>query len=185
VAECATTCGRSASVVREKNVKEELNSIEEVPVCKLTELALRVGGDPNEAVAIVKQFFDAAKAAKHDAYQKKRSKEWQEELAKAPRENWASAVKQITLQNRRDRAELYFAEFMKAQWPDRWEERLDQLKRDKFNFDDIDSWRRAFEEWCKQPQRKKGKQGRRVSEHDGRLRTPLGRLLPKKSRKRV
>ena len=45
------------------------------------------------------------------------------------------------------------------------------------------SFEAEFSNWRKQPKRKKGKQGRRISEHDGRLRTELLALLPKKPRK--
>jgi len=59
---------------------------------------------------------------------------------------------------------------------------LDGYKRDGFTPIEVHELELKFAEWKKQP---KGKQGRRLSEQDGRLRTELSGLVPRKPSKRV
>ena len=91
---------------------------------------------------------------------------------------WAKGIKEITGEQRRDRATSKFTEFVKHESPGN----LGAYKRDGFTPIEIHELQDEFVEWKKQPKRK---QGRRRSEHDGRLRTELVGLVPTKPRKRA
>jgi hypothetical protein len=56
-------------------------------------------------------------------------------------------------------------------------------KREGFTVEEVLELEYGFTNWKRQPKRKKSKQGRRISEHDGRLRTELVGLVPRKPRK--
>jgi len=98
--------------------------------------------------------------------------EWMERT----RVDWAKGTKEITGERRRERAASKFTEFVKHQVPGN----LSRYKRDGFTLAEINDFRGKFAEW-KKP--RKGKQGRRKSEGDGRLRTELVGLVPRKPRK--
>jgi hypothetical protein len=71
-----------------------------------------------------------------------------------------------------------FTEFMKHESPGS----LAGYRRDGFTPFELYSLQRKFAEWKKRP---KGKQGRRLSEQDGRLRTKLSGLVPRKPGKQA
>ena len=146
----------------------------------------RCASDPKGAITAAQRLLSEADAALDRAYQEQRTKEWKEELAKALRIEWVQAAKQITGQKRRDRARQSFLQFIKQKWPQRWKERLDLYKREGLTEDDdICYLQQDVVEWLHRSKRKKGRQGRRLSEHDGRLRTQLVGLIPTKPRKRA
>jgi hypothetical protein len=175
----------------EETVMEQSDSESGITPYELATLASRIdparcASDPKEAVSAAERLLGEADAALDRAYQERRTKEWKEELVKAPRIDWVQAAKQITGQKRRDRALQHFLQLIKHIWPRRWEEELKRFKREGLTEDDdICYLQQDFEKWRNQPKRKKGRQGRRISEHDGRLRTQLVGLVPRKPRKRV
>jgi hypothetical protein len=87
------------------------------------------------------------------------------------RKDWVRGLKEITGERRRERATRRFTEFMEHRAPGK---DLSHYKRDGFTLTEIRDLQHDFTNWKKQPKRKKGKQGRRISESDGRLR--IGRL---------
>lgn len=92
--------------------------------------------------------------------------------------NWAKGIKKITKQTRRDRAEHWFRRFMDGA-------DTSVYKRDGFTRLDVHELAPRFAEWMEKPKRRKSKQGRRISKHDGRLRTELVGLVPTKPPKRA
>jgi hypothetical protein len=167
---------------------EESDSTSSVTPYELATLASRINPercitDPKEAIAAAEQLLQEAEAAINRAYQEERTKEWKLEEAQMPRENWAPALKQITGESRRDRATRRFLEFLEHEVPGKAKRQLGFYKREGFTQEDIDSLQHHFKNWKKQPKRKKGKQGRRKSESDARLRTDLVGLIPRKPRK--
>jgi hypothetical protein len=176
----------------EETVIEQSDSTSGVTSYELATLASRICpercfGDPKEAIAAAERLLMDADAALDRAYQEKQNNEWCEYLDKAPRIHWLLAAKQITGQKRRDRAKQSFLQFIKQFWPKAWEAQLNRFKHDGLiqGYDDIDHLQREFVKWRQRSKRKKGKQGRRLSKHDGRLRTQLVGLVPRKPRKRV
>ena len=164
--------------------------MKEVTPYQLATLASRI--DPERCISDPKQAITAAQTLLKEAneeivrvFEEECSNSMAEDYARLPRENYVSAVKKITGQKRRDRAEECFLEFFKYSCPEKWEEYLNRYKRDGLNEDDIREFQIDFTDWLKQTRRKRGKQGRRVSRYDGRLRIPLGRLLPTKPRKPI
>jgi hypothetical protein len=96
------------------------------------------------------------------------------------REDWVRGIKQITGERRLDRATRKFTDFMEHEEPG---SDLSHYQIDGFTLLEIHEFERDFANLKKQPKRKKGKQGRRISERDGRLRTELVGLAPTKPRK--
>jgi hypothetical protein len=92
------------------------------------------------------------------------------------RVDWAKGTKEITGEKRRERGARKFTEFVKHQAPGN----LRDYKRDGFTLAEIQELQGKFAEWKKQP---KGKQGRRISESDGRLRIGRLRLVATKPQK--
>lgn len=90
-------------------------------------------------------------------------------------EDWAKSIKEITGEHRLDRATKRFTQFMAGK-------HLTAYKSDGFTSWEVHDFSLKFAEWKKQPKRKKGKQGRRLSGSDGRLRIGRTRLSPVKSR---
>jgi hypothetical protein len=175
----------------EETVIEQSDSTSGVTSYELATLASRICpercfSDPKEAIAAAERLLSEAEAALWRAYQEQRENEYYEYLDKAPRIDWLQAAKQITGQKRRDRARQSFLQFIKQFWPKAWEAQLNRFKRDGLiEWWDIDPLQREFVKWRQRSKRKKGKQGRRLSEHDRRLRTQLVGLVPRKPRKRV
>lgn len=169
---------------------EQSDSTSRVTAYELATLASRIypercASDPKEAIAGAERLLEEAEAAIDRAYQEERKKEWELEEAQMPRENWVRALKQITGQERRNRAVERFLEFMEHELPGKSKQQLNSYRRDGFTQYDIDMLQHHFMDWLKEPRRKKGRQGRRISEHDGRLRTELLGLVPRKPPKRA
>jgi hypothetical protein len=173
---------------KEKAIMEQNDSTNGVTLYELATLASRIYpegciSDPKEAIAAAERLLQEAEAAIDRAYQEERTKEYELELAQMPRIDWVSALKQITGQERRDRAVKRFLEWMEHERPGKSKQELETLKRDGINEDDIYMFQHHFMKWLKERKRKKGTQGRRISERDGRLRTDLVRLVARKPRK--
>jgi hypothetical protein len=167
---------------------EETDSTSRVTAYELATLASRINPErcirePKDAIAAAERLLQEAHAAIGRAYQEERRKEWELEEAQIPRENWARALKQITGENRRDRATRRFTEFLEHELPGKAKRQLSLYKRDGFTQEEMGYLQHHFRNWKKQPKRKKGKQGRRISPYDGRLRTDLLGLVPRKPRK--
>ena len=167
---------------------EEGDSTSRVIPYELATLASRINPErcasaPKEAIAAAEVLLQEAELAISDAYQEKCQKAWDQEIARAPRIKWTEGLKRITGQKRRDRAEKRFLEFIEHIWPVRWKQSVNHFMRDGFTEEeDIYHLKRYFTDWLNKPKRKKGKQGRRISKSDGRLRTELVRLVPRKPR---
>jgi len=158
---------------------------------QLATLASRIyhescASNPKEAIAAADRLLNEAiyACAHAEAEDRKNEEEtaaWDKEVSEA-RVDWLLGIKQITGERRRDRATKRFAAFMehKASGKD-----FRHYKRDGFTVEELFELQHEFTNWKKQPKRKKGKQGRRISEDDGRLRTDLVRLVPTKPRKRA
>jgi hypothetical protein len=138
--------------------------------------------DPNGALKAAGEFLRHAKYVLRDAVEEDRRNEQEVEEETKSYEakcvDWAKGIRKITGEQRRDRATSKFTEFMKHESPGN----LGGYKRDGFTPIEINELGIEFAEWKKQP---KGRQGRRLSEHDGRLRTELSGLVPRKPRKRA
>ena len=175
---------------------EQSDSTSGVTPYELATLATRINperciSDPKQAIAAAERLLQEAEVAIERAYQEGRRKEWELEEAQMPPVNWVRALKQITDQDRRDRAEERFLEFMEHELPGKSKQQLNRYRRDGFTQYDIDTLQHHFTNWQKEPKRKKGKQGRvKNPEKDGRTKpklTPLpGALsLAKQLRKRL
>jgi len=114
----------------------------------------------------------AIQGEKEDEAADEADSEWMD----TTRVDWAKGTKEITGEKRRERAARKFTEFVKHQAPGN----LSGYKRDGFTLAETYAFRDKFAEWKKQP---KGKQGRRISQKDGRLRTELVGLVPRKPQK--
>jgi hypothetical protein len=99
------------------------------------------------------------------------------------RKDWSRGIKEITSEARRDRAIKRFEQFLEYQYPGAAKERLSTFKRDGFTEDEICALWDLFYKWKEQPKRKKGKQGRRKSKYDRRVRIDGLTLLPRKPRR--
>jgi hypothetical protein len=167
---------------------EESDSTSRMTPYELATLASRIDPercvrDPKEAIAAAERLLEKAEAAIDRVYQEERSKEWELEEAQMPRMEWIRALKEITGQKRKDRAVHHFRAYMEREEP-QYKQALNQYKRDGFPVAELLAYQELFRTWLKEPKHKKGKQGRRRSEHDGRLRTQLVGLVPTKPRKR-
>jgi hypothetical protein len=145
-------------------------------------------GNPEKAIAVAQSLLFHAQNAleRKEAEDRKNEEEWeawQKEQGET-RVDWAYGVKKITNERRRDRAIKKFTQFMKHE-PLEGARNLDHYRHDGFTLDDAFYFADRFDDWKKQPKRKKGKQGRKISDYDGRLRTELVGLVPKKPRKRA
>jgi hypothetical protein len=140
----------------------------------------RCAKDPSGAVDHALVVLSAAKTALWR--EKEQEKEWEaeEKAFCGARKDWLRGIKQITGERRRDRATTRFTEFMEHKAPGN---DLSHYQRDGFTLIEIHEFEDDFIGWKNQPKRKKGKQGHRKSESDGRLRTELVGLVPTKPRK--
>jgi hypothetical protein len=154
-----------ANEKKEKTVMEQNDSTSGLTPYELATLASRIypercASDPKEAIAAAERLLQEAEAAIDRGYQEERRKEWELEEAQMPRINWVRALKQITGQERRDRAAERFREFMEHGLPGKSKQQLSAYKRDGFTEEEIYFLQRHFTDWQKEPKRKKGKQGR-------------------------
>ena len=116
---------------------EQSDSTSGVTPYELATLASRIhsercASDPKEAIAAAERLLQEAEVASDRAYQEERRKEWELEEAQMPPINWVRALKQITGQDRRDRAEERFIEFMEHELPGKAKQQLNRYRRDGF-----------------------------------------------------
>lgn len=161
--------------------------MEKVTPYQLATLASRIDpercrNDPKGAIVAAEQLLQEAKVPGERAHEEERRKDSEREEAEIPRVNWIRALKEITGQKRRDRAVKRFQAFMDQEEP-KYREHLNLYKRDGFPADEMFAYQHLFLGWLKEPKRKKGKQGRRISESDGRLRIGSMRLVATKRQK--
>jgi len=130
--------------------------------------------------------FELWCAVQEDKRNQKRNQEYFEER-ESTRVDWAKGTREITGEKRRERAVRKFTEFLKdqaltlrAQNVPGWPGSLSDYKRNGFTLAEVDAFEIEFSDW-KKP--RKGKQGRRISQSDGRLRTDLVEFVPRKPRK--
>jgi len=169
---------------------EQSDSIGRVTRYQLATLAARIWPrvcveSPARAIAVAERLLEQAEVSIERAYQEQRNEEWKQEEAQMPRKRWVAGLKEITGQKRRDRAEKRFAQFMEHQLPGKSKQQLNSFKREGFSQYEIAFLQHHFRNWVKEPKRKKGKQGRRISDADRRLRIGSFRLSSKKTAKRV
>ena len=140
--------------------------------------------NPKGAIAAAEKLFNEAKyaSARAEAEDRKNEEEqaaWDKEVSEG-RVDWVPGIKNITGDRRRDRATKRFAEFMEHEASGK---NFRDYKRDGFTVQELFELNHKFTQWKKQPKCKKGKQGRRISDHDGRVRVGSMRLVPIKPRK--
>ena len=173
---------------------EQSGSISRMTPYELATLASRIdpercATDPEGAIAAAQMLLIRAENActREEAERRKNEEELdaQYKFEAETRVGWARGIKEITKERRRDRAIKRFTEFMEHEAPASAKSNVSHYKRDGFTLEEVFNLEDDFTNWKKQPKRKKGKQGRRIAEHDGRLRTELVGLVPKKPSKRV
>jgi hypothetical protein len=171
---------------------KQSDSTERVTPYELATLASRIdpercASDPQGAIAAAQALLILAEnaCAREEADRKKNEEEVEAlyKLETETRVDWARGIKEITRERRRDRATKRFADFMEHESPASAKGNLSHYQREGFTLEEVFELKHHFTNWKKQPKRKKGKQGRRISEHDGRLRVGSFRLAPIKSRK--
>jgi hypothetical protein len=163
---------------------EEKASTTGVTPYELATLATRIcpelcATDPQRALH---HAVDLLNKAEYELWQAKEAEKYSEEAEKTLdeiREDWVRGLKQITGERRRERATKRFAKFIAHTRPGK----LNHYKRNGFTLNEIHDLVQDFTNWKRQPKRKKGKQGHRTSDSDGRLRTQLVGLVPTKPRK--
>ena len=161
--------------------------MEKVTAYELATLASRIDPercmkDPSGALKVAVDLLRSAKyvlwCAEEEDRRNEQEGQEEEKYYESKCVDWAKGIKEITGEQRRDRATSKFTEFVKYESPGD----LGGYKRDGFTPIEIHLLQGEFVEWKKKPKRK---QGRRRSEHDGRLRTELVGLVPTKPRKRA
>jgi hypothetical protein len=167
---------------------EQSSSTSKTKPLELATLAARICPricvkSPAKAIAAAERLLQEAEAASERAHQEEGRKDFERYEAELPLVDWLTALKEITGQKRRDRAVERFLAFVEHDEPGKSKGRLDSFKREGITPIDMFGYHEAFKNWLKGPKRKKGKQGRRKSDHDGRLRTELVGLVPTKPRK--
>ena len=168
-----------------KKRKPEQSDLTRVTPYELATLASRIDpeGCARDSQRALEHAWAVLKRAEYTLWRaKEEEKEWEayEKAHDEIRDDWARGIKQITGERRRDRATRRFTKFMEHKAPGN---DLSHYKRDGFTLNEIHELELDFTNWKKQPKRKKGKQGHRISESDGRLRTELVGLVPTKPRK--
>src|SRR5438874_4515853 len=157
---------------KEKTKMEQSDSVNRVTPYDLATLASRIypdlcGSDPEKAIAFAQTLLIHAKNAivrreREEKLDEEEREEYKEILES--RVAWGRGIKDITRESRRDRAEKRFCKFMKQREPGN---DLAHYERDGFTLNDLMHFEHEFANWKKQMKRKKRKQGRRRSEHDG------------------
>jgi hypothetical protein len=137
----------------------------------------RCARDPKRALDDAVDLLQRAESALWRAKEEEDTGEAYLKWLDETREDWVRGLKQITGEGRRDRATRQFTEFVEHKAPGK---DLSHYKRDGFTLTEIQDLQQDFTNWKKQPKRKKGKQGRRISESDGRLRIGSLRLAATK-----
>lgn len=134
-----------------------------------------------KAIKVVERLLSAARTSVRDWEQNEREWEDYNRHAAESRIDWASGVRSITREKRLERASKRFIKFLREQNPDGVE--LITCKREGFTIQDADWLGHLYETWKEKPKSTKGKQGRRISERDGRLRIGTMKLAPQKTSK--
>jgi hypothetical protein len=124
--------------------------------------------NPTEAIEVVQRLLSAARMALWQQAQNERELEELNRHDAETRMNWASGVRSVTSEQRLERASKRFIKFLKEEKPDGVE--LVACKREGFTIENAQWLRHLYEMWKEKPKSKKGKQGRRISDRDGRLR---------------
>jgi hypothetical protein len=137
--------------------------------------------NPTKAIDVVERLLSAARMALWNQEQNERELEEVNRHAAEARMDWASGVRCITREQRLERASKRFIKFLREQNPDGVE--LITCKREGFTIEDAQWLEHLYEMWKEKPKSKKGKQGRRISERDGRLRIGAIKLAPQKTSK--
>lgn len=157
---------------------EKIDSFYKVTPSDLATLASRIDpecckSDPEGAVAAAQTLLiHAENACAREEADRRNNEEWVEADYKSQREtivDWARGIKKITKEHRRDRAIKRFAQFMKQEGGTNAKGDLSHYKRDGFTLEEMFEFQHDFANWLKQPKRKKGKQGRRISKRDRRM----------------
>jgi hypothetical protein len=167
--------------------------MEEAPVTpyELATLASKIcpdlcWDDPAGAIKVVRRLLSEAQV---DLWEEKRKEKRREEQATIRCYDWAEGIRCITHEQRLDRALKRFMKFLKnpdgvGPWDRDWERELTILKREGFTDYDVSYLEQFYQEWSKEkPKPKKGKQGRRISKRDGRLRIGVMKLASQKTSK--
>lgn len=137
--------------------------------------------DPREAIKVVERLLSAARGELWQLEQNEREIEDLNRYEAETRVDWASGVRSITREQRLERASKRFIKFLREQNPDGVE--LITCKREGFTIADASWLNHLYEMWKRKPKSKKGKQGRRISKRDGRLRIGAMKLVPQKTPK--
>ena len=137
--------------------------------------------NPTEAIDVVERLLSAARTALWKQEQDQRELEEINRHTAETRMDWARGVRWITGEQRLERASKRFIKFLREQNPDGVE--LITCKREGFTIDEAWWLEHLYEMWKEKPKSKKGKQGRRISERDGRLRIGAIKLGPQKTSK--
>lgn len=145
--------------------------------------------NPKGAIAAAERLLNEAtyalaRAEAEDRKNEEENKAYQEGYSQVSID-WARGIKDITRERRRDRATQRFTKFMRHGAPADEKGKLSLYKRNGFSLDELWWLERLFAEWQQQPKRPKGRQGRRISKNDGRLRAGVFRLVARKPRKPI
>lgn len=164
---------------KEEAVMEEsdLTAMEQVTPYELATLASKICPNlcmenPTEAINVVQRLLRAARSELFWEEERERGSDERYRYEEETRVDWASGVRSITGEQRLERASKRFIKFLREQNPDGVE--LITYKREGFTLLDTYRLGQFYRTWKEKPKPKKGKQGRRISERDGRLR--LGAL---------
>jgi hypothetical protein len=165
---------------------EHSDSMKKVTPHELATIASKICPDlcvenPTEAVEVVQRLLSAARLALWQEEQNKRELEESNRYDAETRMDWPSGLKSITGEQRLERASKRFIKFLTEQNPNGVE--LIACKRDGFTIEDARWLQHLYGMWEQKPKPKKGKQGRRISQRDGRLRIGKMKLAHQKTSK--
>jgi hypothetical protein len=138
--------------------------------------------NPKEAIAVVNRLLSAARRRLWEDEQNEREVEEAYKYEAETRIDWASGVRSITHEQRLERALKRFTKFIREENPDGVE--LITCKREGFTIEHAQWLEHLYGGWKEKPKsKKKGRQGRRISERDGRLRIGAMKLASPKTSK--
>ena len=137
--------------------------------------------NPKEAIDVVQRLLSAARRELQEEEQNEREIEDLNRWEAETRMDWGSGIRSITREQRLERASKRFIKFLGEQNPGGVE--LISCKRQGFTVADVQWLQHLYENWKEEPKSKKGKQGRRISKRDGRLRIGAMKLASQKTSK--
>jgi len=160
--------------------------MEKVTPYELATLASKICPDlcmknPREAIEVVERLLSAARTALSQWEQNERENEDLNRYEAESRMDWASGLRFITHESRLERASKRFIKFLREENPEGVE--LITCKREGFTLADASWLGNLYDIWKEKPKSKKGKQGRRISKRDGRLRIGAMKLATQKTSK--